>query len=418
MKSSTSRKTSKNKNIDIDVKATDAGEDTQSNYRFQNLCTSLIAFEMYRNKTEYSELFCELYEDVVAIKKNKHFVGIQIKHHDKNYGMMSIISEAISNTLKRFIEHEKNYPKKFDKYIIMSNTEISVEGKKQFEELREYCKERKKEKKEYFEKILNKIAKKNKNTKDEIEKILKKTYTEKVPDRKYIVDHIANNSVGEIKECEGKNIHELKNIVETLADLIYKKSMSVNDSLQEYFSFIENSEIKKIHATINHKRIIHEEIENIINKSETIILLESDINWPENIGSFDLIDTKMSLGGIHDSAIRSMRTLTTNAYNHFFRRQYGEESEDLEIESSEAILKHVIAILDEIDAKSETKARGIGMPFGLKKLEIIDDKIDQILKDRPKDVHQLSPEILKGLLGLRIVECKSQFSNTPEGGFV
>ena len=402
----------------INPKATDAGEDTQSNYRFQNLCTSLIALNMYRGETEYVEIFCELYEDIVTVKKNNHFVGIQIKHKDKKYGVHSIIGEPILKSIKRFVEHEKNYPKKFDKFIIISNVEISIGQNKLINELSTYCQNRRKQKKTEMESILFKIRNKIKFNENDIADVLSKTESEKVPDREYLVDNIANNCACRIPECKNKNTHQLKELVNTIADIVYRKSTTIDDSLQEYFAFKDNSQVKRNYAKINHKRITKEEVKTIISKSEKIVLLDSDIDWPKKIGSFDLIDAKMALGGVHTSAIYSMKNLTVNAFNYFFKRQHEEESEGKGMESGSTILKHVVGILDEQSAQAETSARLEGTPFGLKKLQILDKKLEEISKDRSKDVYCLSPEILKGIVGLRVTECKVNFSDEPMEGFV
>jgi len=418
MKSSNNADKVLDNGIAIDPNATDAGEDTQSNYRFQNLCTSLIALDMYRGKTEYVEIFCELYEDVITVKKNNHFVGIQIKHKDKKYGVLSITSEPILKSVKRFIEHEKNYPKKFDKFIIISNVEISIGQNKLINELSIYCQNRHKQKKTEMESILSKICSKIKFNENDIADVLSKTESEKVPDREYLVDDIANNCAYHIPECKNKNTHQLKELVNTIANIVYQKSTTIDDSLKEYFAFRENSQLKRNYAKINHKRITKEEVKTIISKSEKIVLLDSDVDWPKEVGSFNLIDTKLALGGIHTSAISSMKNLTVNAFNHFFKRQHEEELEGEDMESGEEILKHVVGILDEQSAQAETSARLEGIPFGLKKLEILDKKLDDLSKDRSKDVHYLSPEILKGIVGLRVTECKVNFSDEPVEGFV
>ncbi len=213
----------------INPNATDAGEDTQSNYRFQNLCTSLIALNMYRGKTEYVEIFCELYEDIVTVKKNNHFVGIQIKHKDKKYGVHSIIGEPILKSIKRFVEHEKNYPKKFDKFIIISNVEISIGQNKLINELSTYCQNRRKQKKPEMEDILSKICNKIKFNENDIADVLSKTESEKVPDREYLVDDIANNCAYHIPECKNKNTHQLKELVNTIANIVSQKSTTIAD---------------------------------------------------------------------------------------------------------------------------------------------------------------------------------------------
>ena len=147
-------------------------------------------------------------------------------------------------------------------------------------------------------------------------------------------------------------------------------------------------------------------------------MLDSDVNWPKKIGSLDLIDKKMQLGGIHTSAITSMRNLAVSALNHFFRSQYVGESEGKNAELNDTTLKHVVGILDEQNAQAETAARLTGAPYGLKKLAILDQKVDDLSKNRSRDVSFLTPEILKGIIGLRMTECVVSFSDEPVEGFV
>ena len=400
----------------VDPEATDAGEDTQSNYYFQNLCTSLIALRMYREQTEYDEIFCELYEDIVALKTNGCFVGIQIKH--KKRGALLITSEAILKAIKRFIKHEKIYPAKFDKFIIVSNTMISIGDNKSINELSIYCQNRHDQKKPKMELVLSRICQKIDLSEEDVVKVLSKTESEKFPDIEYLVNEIANEHVANIQECRNKNSYQLKEIVNTIADIVHRKSTTIDDSLKGYFSFRENSQLKRNYAKIVHKRITKEEIKVIISKGEKISLLGSDVNWPKKIGSLDLIDKKMQLGGIHTSAIASMRNLAVNALNHFFRSQYMGESEGKNAELNDTTLKHVVGILDEQNAQAETAARLTGAPYGLRKLAILDQKVDDLSKNRSRDVLFLTPEILKGIIGLRMTECVVSFSDEPVEGFV
>ena len=60
---------------DIDISASDGGSSVGSYFRFQDMCISLVSLKMFSGQTQYDELFCELYEDAIAITKKKKFVG-------------------------------------------------------------------------------------------------------------------------------------------------------------------------------------------------------------------------------------------------------------------------------------------------------------------------------------------------------
>ena len=80
----------------------DGGASTQSNYRFQYACGAIIAINMYSGKFKFSELFCEIFEDVLTQKSNGHFIGIQIKYRDSRRGPFSIFDDDIVKSINRF----------------------------------------------------------------------------------------------------------------------------------------------------------------------------------------------------------------------------------------------------------------------------------------------------------------------------
>lgn len=399
--------------ITVDPSATDAGEDTQSNYRFQNLCTSLIALDMYNGATEYNELFCELYEDVTAAKQNGAFVGIQIKH--KINGNYSLTNKQYRKTIHRFLMHEKTYPQKFDKFIIMSNASVTA-GKYKLTDLSQYCQNRNEQKVPEFENVLTAICAQTDFDSNDAAIVLAKTESEKIPNKKHIVDHIANNYTATIPECNDKNVFQLKALVNQIADMVYKKSTTIDDSLNRYFSFMSNGGLQRDHALINHKRITSDDIKVIINENKKIIPIQSDTDWPKKLGSLDLIDKKMALGGINASAIKSMRTLAISTFGYFFKAQYKSKLKDTHLDRDK--LRHIIGILDEQCAQAETKARQKKGPFGSKKLMIIDKKLDKLTRDRSHDIFKLAPETLKGFVGLRVADCTVNFSDKPKEGFI
>ena len=77
------------------VKNIDGGAPTQANYQFQYSCGAIIAINMYTGRFEFTELFCEIYEDILAIKPNNHVVGIQIKYRDSKQGPFTLTNKDI-----------------------------------------------------------------------------------------------------------------------------------------------------------------------------------------------------------------------------------------------------------------------------------------------------------------------------------
>ena len=123
----------------------------------------------------------------------------------------------------------------------------------------------------------------------------------------------------------------------------------------------------------------------------------------------------MELGGIHTSAIRSMRELAMSAFKTFFETQYGDGFKGARLDDS--ALRHIGGMLDEQCAQAETKARQENGPYGLRMLDILNQKLNELAAHRPRDIFDLTPEILKGFVGLRVADCIIKFSDKPEDDF-
>ena len=398
----------------VDITATDGGDVTQDNFRFQHMCTALIAFDMYRNETEYEELFCELYEDVTAVKSNGHYVAIQIKHRENRYGPFTITNQTIQKVIQKFLKLDQDYPNKFDKFVIMSNAEILSYGRNSIQFLIDFCKKQKQDDavESKLLDLLNKISDKWKISIPKLKTIFEKIECVTVPDHQYLMNHIVTNNVRLIQECERKNILELQNIVKILTDLIGQKSRTVSESLKIYFAFQDNSEIKHEFEEINGKRLTKNHVKNIISESETTLYLKSENKNKPKIGSLDLIDLKMNLGGINEEEIKATRMLTHNVIEYFLEQHHKDDELNLNED-----LEHLQNLIKNESAKAETSARLKPGNFGCRKLNILNKKIDELDAKRNNIVKRYEPEIVKGVLGLLVTQCEVAFSNKPKGGF-
>ena len=113
----------RNPNQDINKK--DSGDNTQKRYHYQNAYAALEAARLLDPNSLYSELYCELEEDILLKRKDGKFTGVQVK--TKDGPAFTIANKIIQDSLEKFIEHENNYPDKFAEYIIVTN--CGVRGK-------------------------------------------------------------------------------------------------------------------------------------------------------------------------------------------------------------------------------------------------------------------------------------------------
>lgn len=401
----------KAKKIIISVKDISEGAKTHANYQFQYGCTAIIAINMYNKNFKFKEIFCEVFEDVLGIKNNNHVVGIQIKHRENKYGAFPITDPAIIQTIKKFGALDNQFSKNCDEFIFMSNMQIVFDGKKSLEELSKECKNNSKKLPKKIEKVIEGLQKKTGMSKEQIIQILSKMKYVLVPDRDHIVDTIVNKHLSTVSECKTLHQTKLNDIANSLIEMIEKKSTFIQDSLILYSAFLEK--VDKENQIVSTKRIIPEDIRDVIKKGATYIYLDSKQTSKITVGSYGLIDTKMNLGRINQSEIENMKTLTKSAQSFILEKYHEEESEQI-LHDYQDVETRLLTI----QAECETEARNQDISFGSKKLELVEKKLHAEVENTPEKFHYFQYEHLKGILGILMTRCAVPFSDKPEGGWI
>jgi len=388
----------------------DGGAPTQSNYQFQYACGAIIAINMYSGKFKFSELFCEIFEDILAMKSNDHVIGIQIKYRDSHRGPFSIFDEEVVKSINRFGYLDEKFPKECDGFVFMSNMPIVFsKSKTPFEKLIQECK--KSTISEEFKKIIKNLEKKSKYDFNTLVQILKKTEFQLVPDKDHIRDTIINKHLSAVKECKFLDNSKLKIITESLIKMIETKSTEIKNSLQLYSAFLEN--VDKQNQIVNTKRVTHSDVLQLIESEKPVVYLDDKMPEKIEVGSYYLIDLKMNLGKINSSEISNMKMLTKSAQYRFLEDYYEkEETEKLQKDFDDIQQK-----LSTIQAECETKARTKDDFDGPKKLELIEERIHRELEQTPEKFHYVNYDHLKGILGIMMTRCEVPFSEIPEGGW-
>ncbi len=388
----------------------DGGAPTQSNYQFQYACGTIIAINMYSGKFNFSELFCEIFEDILAMKPNGHVQGIQIKYRGSHRGPFSILDDEIVKSIDRFVYLDEEFPKECDGFVFMSNMPIVFsKSKTPLEELVKECK--KSSISEDVKKIIQNLEKKSKYDYKTLVNILKKIEFQRVPDKDHIRDTIVNKHLSEVKECKLLHNSKLKIITESLISMIGTKSTEIKDSLQLYSAFLEKSD--KENQIVNTKRVLRSDVLQIIESEKPVVYLDDKMPEKIEVGSYYLIDLKMNLGKINSSEIFNMKTLTRSAESRFLEDYYEKE----EAEKLQKDLDDIQKKISTIQAECETKSRTKDDFDGPKKLELIEERLHKEFDQTPEKFHYVSYDHLKGILGIMMTRCEVPFSEMPVGGW-
>ncbi len=99
----------------------DTGDDTQRRFRCQAAYAATLSLDLLNPTSEFEELFCEHHEDILVRKKDKSFIGIQVKTRESGRDLFKANDPEIINSLKRFVEQHIQYPNQYSRFVLATN---------------------------------------------------------------------------------------------------------------------------------------------------------------------------------------------------------------------------------------------------------------------------------------------------------
>lgn len=261
----------------------DRGDETQNRFRYQNACACFISLNLLSDDRKFSELYCEQHEDILLKLINGKFSGIQIKTKNLDLSPFNLNDEAIYNSFKRFVEHNINFPQKFESYIFATNAGLLKSDSKGVKEYIEWLKNTDKETIEKNKKAFGKFTKKiasdlSVSFEVVIDALVKVKFREGLPHTNDIDDKISAK-LGATKECKSSYIRVVNEITDKLIKLHNDASSLKIDSDYAFLSEDPNEVLRK--DIIEKKRITCDKLMNVI-LNETKLDNSNLIRVPNN----------------------------------------------------------------------------------------------------------------------------------------
>lgn len=244
----------------------DKGDETQNRFRYQNACACFISLNLLSEDRKFDELYCEQHEDILLKLINGKFSGIQIKTRNLELAPFDLNDEAVYNSFIRFVEHNINFPDKFESYIFATNVGLLKSDSKGVKEYIEWLKSidittLEKSKKE-FGLFTKNIAKDLKVSLDVVINALTKVkFKEGLPHDGDIYDKIIAK-LGNTNECKSSYVRVIKEITDKLIKLHDDASSLKIES--DYVFLSDNPEEELVKEKIEKKKITVDKILNVI----------------------------------------------------------------------------------------------------------------------------------------------------------
>lgn len=399
----------------------DPGDETQRRFRYQHTYTVLISIEMIAGNIPYKELYCEHHEDILAVREDGKYDGLQIKTRQPSDGPFELRDPAIKKSLLRFIKLESDFENLFSNFMIISNCPfreddtskslLNLVNQVTQTPLISDIKPRD------LQTYINELVEESKCSLETVLSTLKKTKAFPGPGLDDIDAKIINDHLGRVNQCIGATIEKLRIIHRRLCEKVYfASSRFLENGIYDYCA-LAAGKVNTVAEEINAKRITKLAVEKILaeNFSKNLFLnARSDVAEIEKAESNQLLKRKMSSGFIDYEEIEIMDDLRTDAEDYFLTNSFKAEDRQEYLKELQQIRK--IVLNQSIEAKSRNKREDA--PYGTEMLHSIEDRLREVSESRSKDIFGCPYEILKGLVGVLTNECKVAFSKEPPGGWL
>jgi Cap4 dsDNA endonuclease len=248
----------------------DPGDDTQRRFRYQATYAALKSLAMLEEEPEVAYIFCEHWEDVLVKRTDGQFIGIQIKTRSVGKDSFKTNDEEIINSLKRFIQLEKNFSKDFERYVIAASCGFWQERKNSsnLPYLLKITSEISSEEalsNSYLSQLLKKLLKIYKGEHSLIVETLKKVYLENAPGLEDVSPRLfqALACCSQVKHFSHQQILKIEEAL--IGAMLKAAALPKASPREEYLGLLKDPEQERANLTIQGKKITIEQILELVN---------------------------------------------------------------------------------------------------------------------------------------------------------
>jgi len=389
--------------------AHDYGAETLRNYRYQSAYAVALLVAAAAKKKNYSAIWCEQEDDILAQIAEKSFDSYQVKTRKPELGEWCLTDDALVSAIKVFLRLDAEFPGYIQNFHFVSNAECLesdaankthlcpkrlAAGAKAKSAHAEFTGVEKKG----FDALLAKIDTKPKPTSEALFKVLQRLSFVKSPSRESFIAELAQNHLRELDWCRLPQ-QRLETVVWSLIEIVDRASSLASQDSSRHLA--RNSGDGQPDPQLTAKRIT---VEDFILRSRELTnpafrYLPSLTTNPLGQASRDLkrFNQKLSRGGLNDYA-HSLRNQTLSAEAAFLDLATRGPEGQAELAQIENVVKA------ECDAAHLRAAQG-EKPFGQRMLIDVQDRLQRVAKDEPAKVGRQPYEALIGMAGILTESC-------------
>lgn len=284
----------------MDISPTDApnpadpGDDTARRYAYQHAYGVILWVAAFRAEKDYVAIWCEQHEDFLAEIPGGKFDAYQIKTRTAELGYWKFSHEALSDSIKRFVKLDKEYPRQIRTFYFVSNAQCSDSKEKDSDHLspalivpllsiaplEECC-----------EKTLKYLGEKTGLGRDELLAVLQRTKLILGPPDQSITAEIVANHLPHVDAQRRCTPAQLESLHKRLLGRVHESSSLQTQDPARHYSTVNGTQAEN--AQLRAKRIQVDELKSHLEFLQLLASHTTNRN-PGAFGASDTAGTRMA----------------------------------------------------------------------------------------------------------------------------
>lgn len=379
----------------------DPGADTARRFRYQYGYALVLLVRGAMLEHRFRAIWCEQHEDILGEMSADQFDAFQVKTQKPEDGYIECGTPSFAKSVARFANHEEKFGTKINRYVFISNaagftTQSVAEAARSPERLIAALRDKTRARPDFAKAALARLVKDTGIEEARLLPALMKLEIIKGPDLDGLNAHL-HVVLHKLEGCAGWYPYQLEQLRDYLLGKIQQASSLGGEDPARYYCGLNEPR----HPELQNKRLTPAEVQATLldfgagNFRYLAGLGQLKLSGSP-VGARHILRQKMQRGGLdyyYDSLLRK----TVTAEQEFLALiHHGKEGHANQIE---CVVKDTC---DQARLAAETTTSGFGKPMLLKMTE----RLSEIARNDPANVHQKTPEFLLGVAGMLAENCQ------------
>jgi len=397
----------------------DPGDDTGARFRYQYCYAALLAIQIISEDCDIAEVICENHEDVLLKRSSGRFIAVQVKTRRFDQPPFKATDNAITKSLKRFVQLNAAFPEQFELFEFVTNFQFwessendsnicwllenlknrgGVKGLRKTAPVRAWVQSLSSETGEDLNLVVNTLLNTNLVAREDTLKALSSDLQDAISVL-HSFEHLPNKACIEAarglvqKSTEASTLKMEGNILD-----LYEPGANLKEVISKHVLEGKKLTESKVQAVLNSSI---QKVSNIEPTKYAGLLAPEEV--PKDLG---IMVKKLTAGDLEGQRIDQLKT-SKKSLEHLYLQWVGRYGSHKATEMYENVMSHVQFECTEAQVEAAQKS----VSYAPLMYSILSERLKTKRKNDSEQIHRCSELHLMGAAAILTQECKAWWSD-------